>query len=188
MNIFAIGASAGGVEALKTILPAFNQRSDCAILILHLPADGPNLLPSIYKDICSWTIKEAESSEEIRPRTLYIAPPDYHLNLEPDGTLALSSEPAVNFSRPSIDILMESAAVSFKERVIGILLTGANHDGALGLKKIHDYGGITIIQDPKEAQYSTMPASCLDFFTPTHILSLSEIKKFISKVRSYDEV
>jgi two-component system, chemotaxis family, protein-glutamate methylesterase/glutaminase len=188
MNYFVIGASAGGVEALKSILPGFDQQTGCALIVVHIPAKGPNLLPKILQDVCSWKIKEAESSEPIRSGTIYIAPSDYHLNLEPDSTLSLSSEDPVNFSRPSIDLLMESAATSFRENVIGILLSGANHDGAQGLKKIHDCGGITIVQDPTEAEYSTMPAASLALFQPTHVLSLSGIRNFISKVKHHDQL
>lgn len=180
--IIAIGASAGGVEALKRILQGFKRPSPYAVLVvLHFPPKGPNLLPDIYRDICEFKIKEAESGEKIEAEMVYIAPPDYHLSAEEDGTLSLSSEPAVNFSRPSIDVLMDSVAVSFRSLGTGILLTGANNDGAIGMRKIHKFGGKTIVQDPSEAEYPAMPESALSLFKPDLILTIDQIKHLMAK-------
>jgi two-component system chemotaxis response regulator CheB len=137
-------------------------------------------LPSLYQDICDFTIKEAEPGEPMLPETIYIAPPDYHLAAEKNGTLSLSAEAAVNFSRPSIDITLESMAQAYGTESLGILLTGANHDGALGMMSIHDHGGITVVQDPKFCEYPTMPESCLSKFKPDYVLKLDEISNSIA--------
>lgn len=181
--IIAIGASAGGVEALKIVLQGLKKPSQSSVLIvLHFPPEGPNLLPEIYRDICDFEIKEAESGERMLPETVYIAPPNYHLSAESDWTLSLSTEEPVNFSRPSIDILMDSVAVSMGELGVGILLTGSNHDGAAGMHRISESKGLTVIQDPEEADFPEMPRSCLKFFRPDHVLPLEEIQKLISNL------
>lgn len=182
-RIIAIGASAGGVEALKNILSGLTKPSKAALLIvLHFPPEGPNLLPEIYRDICAFEIKEAESGEKILPEMVYIAPPDYHLSAEEDGTLSLSSEGVVNFSRPSIDVLMDSVAVSFRSKGVGVLLTGANHDGALGMKRIHQMGGKTIVQDPFDAEYPAMPNSAIELFEPDMVLPINKIREMITLI------
>lgn len=181
IKIVSIGASAGGVDGLKQVLSGLKRPSNISVLVvLHFPPEGPNLLPEIYKEICAFDIKEAESGEKMQPETVYIAPPDYHLSAEQDLTLSLSSEDQVNFSRPSIDVLMDSVAVSFGPAAIGILLTGANHDGAQGMLRIHKLGGRTVVQDPQEAEYPAMPNSALELFRPTMVLTLKEINQMMS--------
>jgi len=177
-EVIAIGASAGGVEALKHILQGLKKPSHLSVLVvLHIPAESPSLLTSIYQDICQFHVKEAEPGEELLPETVYIAPPNYHLSAEANKTLSLSTEDPVNYSRPSIDILMDSVAVALGEKGCGILLTGANHDGAAGMARINKNGGLTIIQDPAEALYPQMPQSCLLLFEPDFILSLRDIEQ-----------
>ncbi len=181
--LVAIGTSAGGVEALKTLLPSFKRPSRLSVLVvLHFPPEGPNLLPSLFQDICDFSIKEADAGERLLPETIYVAAPDYHLSAENNGTLSLSTEAPVNFSRPSIDILFESVAVSYGERGIGILLTGANHDGAEGLKSMKEHGAITIVQDPLDADYPTMPESALKIMKPDHILTLARMTDFLDQL------
>lgn len=176
-----IGTSAGGVDALKIILPCFKRPSPLAVVIvIHLPPSGPNLIPSLFEGICDFNIKEAESGEALQAETIYIAAPDYHLSVESNHTLSLSTELPVNFSRPAIDILFESAAYAFKENVLGILLTGANSDGAKGLFQIHKEGGKTVIQNPATADYPVMPQSPLEYFRPDFTVDLKDIEKFIA--------
>lgn len=183
IEMVVIGTSSGGVEALMKILPHFKKPSPLAVaLVIHLPADGKNLIPSLMKADCDFNIKEASSGETITPETIYVAPPDYHLSLEPNKTLSLSSEGSYNFSRPSIDILFDSAAYSYPRRTLGILLTGSNHDGSEGLKTIHEQGGFTIVQNPKGLDFPAMPQSALNLFTPNHVMTLDEISSFISKI------
>lgn len=181
IEMIVIGVSAGGVEMLKKIIPSIqiNNRIRVAIVI-HMPASGPNLIPSLLRDNSPLTIKEADAGEVLMPDHVYIAPPDYHLCLEPGGTVSLSSEEPVNFSRPSIDILFESAAYAYGKKVLGILLTGANNDGAMGIKKIQEFGGKTIVQNPSDAQFQEMPKSALLIMKPDYIFSSDEIAKFIA--------
>ncbi len=180
-----LGASAGGVEALKTVLSGLKSKHKLKIsLVLHMPPTGPNLMGEILADYCSWEIKEAISGDKAIFGSITLPAPDYHLSLEKDGSYSLSSEEPVNFSRPSIDVLFESAAYAFKERTLGILLTGANQDGACGLATIQKNGGLTIIQDPKEALSSMMPESALELITPDEILNLGEISRFLTLLTS----
>jgi two-component system, chemotaxis family, protein-glutamate methylesterase/glutaminase len=178
-RIIVIGASAGGIDALSSILPHFNFPEVACLIVIHLPAEGPNLIPEIYKDVCPMVIKEAEPGEELTPGTIYVAPPDYHLCAELNGTLSLNTEEPIHFCRPAIDMTMDSIAKAYREKVIGILLTGSNNDGAMGMQTIHRYGGVTLIQNPHEAEYPTMPQSCLTLFEPTSILSLKQIPTYI---------
>lgn len=183
-KIVAIGASAGGVEALKKFLPAFKKPSQLGVLlVLHLPPEGPNLIPYLFNDSCDFLLKEAESGERMEKETIYIAPSNYHLSLESTGTLTLSAEEPVNYSRPSIDVLFESVAYAAGKNAVGILLTGANHDGAKGLMQIHDHGGKTMIEDPQTAQYPTMPQSALTLFRPDLI---GDLKILTSSLRSLE--
>lgn len=166
-----IGGSAGSIEALITILmPLPSHFTAPIIVVLHIASDAKTLLPEILASTCSLKIKEAESTEKLEAGTVYIAPPNYHLSIESDFTLALSNEEPRSFSRPSIDILFESAAEIYKNKVIGVLLSGANSDGAEGLKRIQALNGITIVQDPDTASFPDMPRSALKLIQPNYIM------------------
>lgn len=182
IKLVVIGVSAGGIDALKILLPQFKTPSKVSVaLVLHLPPTGPNLLPELFRDQCEFKVKEAESGEEILAEHIYIAPPNYHLSVELSETLSLSNEEPVNYSRPAIDILFESAAHAYKDKVLGIILTGANHDGAEGLNLISQMGGMSLIQDPKTAEYPIMPESALKLVSkPSFIGDLSAISEIIS--------
>jgi two-component system chemotaxis response regulator CheB len=183
INVIVIGTSSGGVEALSKILPSFKKISNlsCAVVI-HLPPKSKNLLPSLIGPDSEFKIKEAESGEKILPHTIYIAPSDYHLCMEPNGTLSLSSEEPIHFSRPAIDMLFESAAYAYNKTLLGILLTGSSSDGAQGLKTIKELGGLTIVQDPKDSVFPIMPQAALNIFEPDYVLSINEISDFISNI------
>jgi two-component system chemotaxis response regulator CheB len=182
VELIVIGTSAGGLDVLNKILPAMKISGLLkACVVIHLPASGPNLIPDLMSEKCSLQVKEAEPGEKILPDTIYISPPDYHLCIEPNQILSLSSEEPVNFSRPSIDLLFESAAYAYGNKVAGILLTGANSDGAKGLLKIKEAGGITIVQDTSDAEYEVMPQSALDIMKPDHVLPVSEIAKLVTR-------
>lgn len=180
-----LGASAGGVEALKTVLSELKDQNKLKIsLVLHMHPTGPNLMAEILSDYCTWDIQEGSPGELATIGSIRIAPPDYHLSLEPNGTYSLSSEGPVNFSRPSIDILFESAAYAFGKKTLGILLTGANQDGASGLSLIQRSGGLTIVQNPKEATSSMMPESALEIMNPDEVLTLKDISHFLALLTS----
>jgi two-component system chemotaxis response regulator CheB len=180
-----IGTSAGGIEALDYLLPSIPSVSRVPVFVVqHITADSDSYFIRSIKDKCYVKVKEACHTEVIVPGTIYFAPPDYHLLIEDNLTIALGSDAKVNFSRPSIDVLFETAAEVFKKGLTGILLTGSNSDGSRGLLKIHQYGGKTIIQDPTTSYMSEMPQSALRLFQPSLILNLKEIARLLADINN----
>jgi two-component system chemotaxis response regulator CheB len=171
-----IGTSAGGLYALSALLEPLPANFPLPILIVqHRAKDQRHLLEDILKQKCRIIIKQADEKEKIEPGTVYIAPPDYHLLVERDLTVSLSSDPLVSYSRPSIDVLFESAAWVYKSLLIGILLTGANSDGSAGLLAIKKAGGLTIAQSPDEAQFPFMPQAAIDRGGAMKVCTIAEI-------------
>lgn len=160
-----IGGSAGAIETLKLILPHLPEkdvdRTYSVICVLHLLPRGQSLLPSIFRDRCPWSVKEAESTEPIENGVVYFAPPDYHLSIEPDRTFALSTEEPEMYSRPSIDLLFLSAAPVFRRELVAFVLSGANSDGARGVLEILRSGGRCLAQAPETAEFPEMPTAAL---------------------------
>lgn len=166
----------GGVEALRDLLGGLPSDFPLPLLIVHhLSADSGSNLASMLDAHCAIRVKEADDEEAITSGIAYLAPPNYHMLLERDGTLALSVDLPVNFARPSVDVLFESAAYAFGPALIGVILTGAGSDGAKGLKLIKDKGGLAIVQDPAEAEADSMPRSALAAVEADHVLPLQEI-------------
>jgi two-component system, chemotaxis family, protein-glutamate methylesterase/glutaminase len=175
-----IGASAGGVQALSELLPALPADSRAAVfVVLHLPRDKPSLLVEVFSRKCALEVREAQDKEPVVPGTVYFAPPNYHLLVDTGPQLALSADDLVHHSRPSIDVLFESAADIYRERLLGIILTGANEDGAEGLAAVHDAGGITVVQEPQTAQSSLMILSALELRSPDLVLPLGGIAELM---------
>jgi two-component system chemotaxis response regulator CheB len=175
-----IGASAGGVEALAVLLPALPATFRPSLFIVqHLPRERPSLLAEIFARRCARPVREAEDKEPIEPGTVYFAPPDYHMLLEKNRQIALSADEPVHFSRPSIDVLFESAAEVYGERLLGIILTGANEDGAAGLHAIHKAGGVTVVQQPDSAKVPLMIVSALQRGPADYVLSLPELAQLL---------
>ena len=175
-----IGTSAGGVEALSVLLPALPAALQVAVfIVLHLPRERPSLLAEIFGARCALPVREADDKEPVLPGTVYFAPPDYHLLLEPGPSLALSIDDLVHYSRPSIDVLFQSAAEVYGERLLGIILTGANEDGAAGLRSVQDAGGVTIVQDPGTAFQARMVHAALGLCQPDFVLPLDEIASLL---------
>lgn len=171
-----IGASAGGVQALLTILPALPADLPLPIMVvLHVPADRSNVLAPLFASKCALIVKEAEDKEPTQPGVVYFAPSDYHLLVEADGALALSSDEPVNYSRPSIDVLFESAADAYGAGLIGLVLTGANADGASGLKAVASAGGRALVEDPASAYARPMPEAALRACPAAQVMSLPRI-------------
>jgi len=172
-----IGVSMGGVEALSFLLGALPVNFPLPILIVHhIGADSGSRLAAMLDAGCAIRIKEADEGESIAAGTVYLAPPNYHLLLERDGTVALSVDPQVNFARPSVDVLFESAADAFGPALIGVILTGAGTDGANGLKRIRAKGGLAIVQDPVDAESGSMPRNAIAAAVQIdHCLPLKEI-------------
>jgi two-component system, chemotaxis family, protein-glutamate methylesterase/glutaminase len=177
-----IGASAGALEALSAILVALPAGFDLPlIVVVHVPPDRRNVLAQLLNEKCQLSVREAEDKEPIRGGAVYFAPPDYHLLVELDKTLALSSDEPVLYSRPSIDVLFESAADAYGSALTAIVLTGANHDGAKGMRTVIDAGGTGIVQDPQEASASAMPAAAIAMCPSAQVMSLNEIAAYLQK-------
>ena len=175
-----IGVSAGGIMTLNTILR--HLPSDFALSIIIVQHQHPHsdaFIAEFLDNRCSLTVKQADEKEIIMPGKIYIAPPNYHLMIEEDRTFSLTIDKRVHYARPSIDILFETAADVFNEKLVGIILTGANDDGSRGLKKIKESGGLTIVQDPDTAEIDTMPKAAIASTKIDYILPLEKIGPFI---------
>ncbi|WP_397408494.1 chemotaxis protein CheB [Polaromonas sp.] len=175
-----VGASAGGVHALLALLSGLPAHFSLPIIaVLHLPKERDSRLADVFQQRLGMTVREAADKETIAPGTLYFAGSGYHLSIEMDRTFSLSCEEPVNYSRPSIDVLMESAADAYGASLAGVLLTGANFDGAAGLARIKQCGGLTVVQDPAEAQVATMPLAAIRKLKPNLILTLDRIRQLL---------
>ncbi len=176
LKAIAIGASAGGVQALSAILPALPADYPLPVLVVvHVPPDRDNALVPLFQSKCRMAVKEAEDKEPALPGVVYFAPSDYHLMVELDGSLALSSDEHVNHSRPAIDVLFETAADAFGPGLAGVVLTGANSDGAQGLRAILDAGGQALVEDPAAAYAQAMPAAAAAACPAAAVLPLPAI-------------
>lgn len=177
-----IGASAGGIEALLTLLPKLPSNYALPIIIVvHLSPDKDSLLSAVFGQKCMMRVREAEDKEIMCPGSIYFAPPNYHLLVESPQSLALSCDPAVLFSRPAIDVLFESASEVFGPNLMGIILTGASSDGAKGLKSVYDKGGVAVVQNPEQASVSVMPQAAYTLCPNALKLHLTEIAELIEK-------
>ena len=185
IDAVVIGASAGGIEALSLLLPAVRSTTRAAILIVtHMPREHESLLPKIFAPRCALPVKEAEDKEPIAPGTVYFAAPDYHLQVD-RGTaprISLSYDDPVNWSRPSIDVLFASSADVYGDRLLALVLTGGNQDGAAGLVAVRRAGGVTVVQDPASALSPTMPREALRLGAPDLVLGLEAMKPLMQAI------
>jgi two-component system chemotaxis response regulator CheB len=183
-ELIALGGSWGGMRALAAILAALPERFELPIVAaLHRRAGNPGeLLEQVLARSSKLEVVAATDKEPLRAGRVYVAPADYHLIVE-SGHLALSTDELVQFSRPSIDVLFESAAHAYGERVVGVLLTGVNTDGAEGLAKIAAAGGFTIAQDPATAEQPEMPAAAIAQGAARRVLELERIGPFLAGLR-----
>jgi two-component system chemotaxis response regulator CheB len=149
------------------------------LIVQHRSRDQQSLLEEVLQNKCKISIRQAEEKERIQPGIVFIAPPDYHLLIERDFTLSLSADEHVLYSRPSVDVLFESAAMAYADKLIAILLTGANIDGAAGIMRVRETGGLTIAQDPNEALFSAMPGGAIKTGMVNKIMNLAAIKNFL---------
>jgi two-component system, chemotaxis family, protein-glutamate methylesterase/glutaminase len=178
-----IGVSAGGVDALNKILPQLpSSLSIPVFVVMHIGKFSIAHFVRQLNTISKVKVLEANSGEKILAGQVYFAPPNYHLLVECNKTLSLCLDDLINFSRPSIDILFESAADIYREKLIGVLLTGANNDGAIGMKRIKEYRGLTIVQDPTDAFIGEMPRSAMALSPIDLIYSLEEIGNFFHRI------
>ncbi len=175
-----VGVSMGGVDALKVLLGGLPGNFALPVLIVHhiSPSAGSELA-ALLNERCEITVKEADAEEQVRAGTAYLAPPNYHLLVERDKTLALSNDPPENYARPSVDVLFESAADVFGPALVGVILTGAGADGSRGLRTVKDRGGLAIVQSPAEATTNVMPLSALAAVKADHVLPLKEIAELL---------
>lgn len=175
-----IGASAGGLKALRKVLGALPEEFPLPILIVqHLHPDSGSYLVKILNDHCALHVKQAEEKEKVQPGIVYVAPPNYHLLLEEDFSLSLTVDARVNFSRPSVDVLFETAVYAYRDCLIGIILTGANSDGSKGALRIKQHGGYLIVQDPASAEAPSMPETTIELTQVDKILPLEQIGPYL---------
>ena len=174
-ELVVMGTSTGGLHALTRLLSALPARFRLPIVIVqHRSKDSDERLSTLLQVASPIPLREAEDKEPLRSPGVYLGPPDYHLLVEP-ASVALSTEEPVAFSRPSIDVLFESAAYSYGSGVIGVLLTGANQDGTRGLQQIKEHGGYVIVQDPESAESGFMPKHAVKHVVPDRVLNLEQI-------------
>lgn len=180
----AVGVSSGGLYALHTLLSSLPKNFPLPVFVVqHLSRDADQILVEYLKRKTGFPIKQAEDKEDIRGGTVYLAPPDYHLLVEVDGrSLALSKDPAVNYARPSIDVLFESAAAALRDSLIGVIMTGSGADGSKGLRSIKQHGGYTIVQDPASAESAMMPQAAIDAAEIDEIAPLEELGGVLVKL------
>jgi len=178
-----MGVSAGGLAALTAILPNLSDQIGLPVLIVqHISPDSDDFLATHFNRICSLSVKEAEDKEALVNDTIYFAPANYHLMVEPDKTIALSTAEPVQYSRPSIDVLFETAADAYGDKLIGIILTGSNCDGTNGIFRIRQLKGLAIAQSPESAEVNIMPLSAINQAGVDKILDLNEIAPYINLI------
>ncbi|HMJ13564.1 MAG TPA: chemotaxis protein CheB [Polyangiaceae bacterium] len=183
LEAIVIGGSAGSMTALTAILTALPAKFAVPIAaVLHIPPMSRSLLAQVLSSQCALTAREAEDKEPLAASTVYVAPPNYHLLIERTHTFSLSADEPVNFSRPAIDVLFESAATAFGSRLAALVLTGANSDGALGLLRVFEAGGTALVQDPDTAAVRTMPEAALRAVPSAHVLRVEEIAPLLIRL------
>ncbi len=171
-----IGASFGGLEALKEIIPQLPKNFHLAVIVvLHIGENPNSSFIKYLNDISHLHVKEADEKEHIYSGTVYFAPPNYHLMIENDETFTLSTDSKIHHSRPAIDVLFETAAWCYKKDLIGVVLSGLNQDGAYGLLQINHLGGACIVQDPENAIAKIMPSAAYKTAKPQFITPLNQI-------------
>ncbi|MFC0135532.1 chemotaxis protein CheB [Massilia eurypsychrophila] len=175
-----VAGSAGGVDALLQLLPGLPSPLGAPVIcMLHLPANRDSRLAELFGARLAVPVVEAADKQPVEPGAVYFAGAGYHLSVEQDRTFSLSCEAPVHFARPAIDVLLNSAADVYGAGLAAILLTGANHDGADGMAQVHARGGLTVVQDPAEAQVATMPQRAIDLDAPDLVLSLAAIRQLL---------
>ena len=178
-----IGVSAGGLKALSAVLPKLRGGLPLPVLVVqHLSPVSDTYLVDHLRRLCAVKVKMAEDKEPAEAGVVYLAPPDYHLLVEADNSLALSLENRVNYSRPSIDVLFASAAEAYMDGLIGVVMTGANADGAQGLARIKECGGLTVVQAPETAEVDIMPLAALETVAVDYVVPLERLGRFLNSL------
>lgn len=180
-QVVAVGCSWGGLDALSVILAALPDDLPATIVIVQHRMSGPSALAELLGDHTDWPVCEAEDKEGLSPGRVFLAPPGYHLLVDGDR-FALSTEGPVHYSRPSIDVFFEAAAENFGDRVVGVVLTGANDDGAYGLAEIVRHGGAALVQDPASATKPEMPTAALRAVPGAEVSPLPELGERLCRI------
>jgi len=179
-DLVVIGGSWGGMRAVEAVLQGLGDDCPAAVVVaLHRGTDEGARLPRLLQYYTTLPVREVEDKDDLVAGTVHLAPADYHTLIEAEGTLGLSTEERVHFARPSIDVLFRTAAEAYRERCVGIVLTGANDDGADGLRRIKELGGVAIVQDPGTAERREMPAAAIAATDADVVLPLGKIGTFL---------
>lgn len=183
LEAIVIGASAGGVEPLLQLLQRLPEGFPLpVIVVVHLPEAGETKLVEVFQEKVKLPVRQAADKEPIEAGVLYFAGPAYHLSIEQARSFSLSDEQPQLYARPSIDVLMRSAADAYGAKLLGVILSGASADGAAGLASIKDAGGLTAVQNPGEAKFAVMPQAAIDQCGPHFVLSTDEMGELILKM------
>lgn len=183
LEAIVIGASSGGVETLMALLPALPASLEAVVMVvLHLPRDRHSLLPGLFGPRCALPVTEPNDKDPLVPGTIYVAPPDYHFLVGENRAVVLTVDEPVNFSRPSIDRLFESAADVYGEALLGVVLTGANTDGAAGLAAVHEAGGLALVQRPADAKTPVMPEAALKACPGAAQFTVAELTRLFAQL------
>ncbi len=184
-GVVVVGGSAGSIEGMRQLVSAVSpELGICMLVAIHLSSAGTSKLPSLLSRLTDYNVAFATDGDVIEPGQIFIAPPNRHLLVRPQGTLKLSAGPKENGSRPAVDPLFRSAAHAFGKRVVGIILSGALYDGTLGLACIKIHGGVAIVQDPEEALFSGMPLTAKHVVAVDYSLPLKEMPGVLSALAS----
>ncbi len=182
-RLIVIGGSSGSLDALLVILPALSPGFTIPIIIVvHRNSNADNGLTELLAVKTSLHIKEADEKDKLLPGWIYLAPPDYHVLVEEDGTISLDASEKVNYCRPSIDVTFTSAAAVYKQELVGVLLSGANADGAKAMSIIKEYGGRNIVQDPAEALVNYMPEQAILLSPVDAVLPAAAIANLLNRL------
>lgn len=184
-EIIVVGASWGGLAAVRTILAALPPDYDIpTVVVQHRHRDSDARLGRFIARHTHLQVCDIEDKTPVEPRRVYVAPPDYHTLVE-QGFLSLSTDAPVRYSRPSIDVMLMSAAAAYGHRTVGVILTGANADGAAGLRRVADVGGLTIVQDPATAEVPAMPQAAIVAVPQARVFPLDRIGGYLATLPSY---
>ncbi|VCU72124.1 Chemotaxis response regulator protein-glutamate methylesterase [Pigmentiphaga humi] len=183
MELVVIGCSTGGLRALQVLLGGLAPCPATAfVAAIHTASADTGLLCELLAPWTSMPVVEAQERTPVRSGTLQLAPPGYHLLIGTDRHFQLSVDPKISFVRPSVTVLLESAAAAYRDRLAGVILTGANDDGAAGLLAVRAHGGLALVQDPLEAQAPAMPQAALDLAGADHCLSLAGLAATLNRI------
>jgi two-component system chemotaxis response regulator CheB len=182
-DVVVIGASAGGLPALATLLAELPGTFPVPVaLVLHLSPDRPSVLTDVLARYTRLRVRWAENGSKLTVGTIYVAPPDRHVILQSDGIVSLVQTPLVHFSRPSVDLLFESAARAFGRRTLAVILTGNGYDGSDGVRVVHQFGGVVIAQDEASSQYFSMPREAIESGGVSFVLPLAGIGSAVRRL------